>query len=110
MSPTGIERLDDDIQLCLLSGVLQDRDIAAARGFHILHNCLSKPNGVVFLWKSLTPGQSVPFSLAAASGRLRRSPPEKHLQCRDNTCPPCLGGKTEREREREGTVKETEGW
>lgn len=44
------------------------------------------------------------FSPAAASGRLQRSLPRKHLQCGDNTCPPCLGGK------RDSAVKEIESW
>lgn len=39
-------------------------------------------------------------------GGFRGAPPRKHLQCGDNICPPCLGGKREsavkrREREEE---------
>lgn len=44
------------------------------------------------------------FSPAAASGRFQRSPPQKHLQCGDNTCPQCSGGK------RDSAVKKIESW
>lgn len=42
------------------------------------------------------------FSSAAANGRFQQRPPPKHLQCGDNTCPPCSGG------ERASAVNEIE--